>query len=251
MTNANLDVNSVLDQAVAEAQAEHDNQPTGGYSMADAVDQVPAVAPVYLPQNTPNVATFVAAPKQSLFDEDEPSEGLVVEMWLKPTPGGVVVEKTPIEELLVTIRLDDTGIAKHRCITYGPDKESKRSKTYGRGPNAVVDVGDGKGRNWLEFCASIQTLYSDCKGDYPSADLSFKTVNDIQHKLGNIPTGTYVGHSASKTSWRAVDLFLRKCKDAGLLGQEVYVKLSGKENSYNGNNWNTLTMELVGPVDVD
>lgn len=247
---SNDTLNAMLDAAVDQATRDDAVQEqTQAYRMEDAVEQLPAEVPVFAPQHTP--AVFVAqAPKQSLFDEDEPSEGLSVEMWLKPTPGGVVVDKTPIEELLVSLRLDDTGIAKHRCITYGPDKESKRSKTYGRGPNATVDVGDGKGRNWLEFCAATQVMFKDCKGDYPSADLSFKTVNDITHKLGNIPAGTYVGHSASKTSWKAVDLFLRKCRDAGLLGQEVYVKLSGKENSYNNNNWNTLTMELVGPVDV-
>lgn len=244
-----VNVNDVLDQAVAEATAADAALAEQSYTMDNCVEMLPAVAPMFLPQNAVP-ATYQPAAKQSLFDDDEPSEGLSVEMWLKPTPGGVVVDKTPVEELLVILRLDDTGVAKHRCISYGPDKEAKRAKTYGKGPTAVVDIGEGKGRNWLEFCQETQKLWPDCKGDFPSADLTFKTAKDITHKLGNIPEGTYVGHSASKTSWKAVDIFIRKCKDAGLIGQDVFVKLSGKGNSYNGNDWNTLTMELVGPVDV-
>lgn len=249
-TDTILDLDSVLDAAVANAHQADATAPAVSYSMNDAVEALPAQAPVFLPQVQPAAATYTPAPTLSAFEDDD-EDGLSVEKWLKPTPGGVVVDKTPMEELLVVLSLTESGVKKFRAITYGPEKESKRAKTYGKGPLAVVDQGDGKGRNWLEFCQHVQSLWPDCKGDFPSADLTFRTVNDITHKLGNIPAGTYVGHTASKTSWKAVDILIKKAKNAKLVGQDVLVKVSGQQNSYNGVEWNTITLELVGPADTE
>ena len=108
-TDAILDLDSVLDAAVANAHEADANSPAVSYSMNDAVEALPAQAPVFLPQTQPAAATYTPAPTLSAFDDDD-EVGLSVEKWLKPTPGGVVVDKTPMEELLVMHNLVLNGI---------------------------------------------------------------------------------------------------------------------------------------------
>lgn len=153
-----------------------------------------------------------------------------VEDWLKVNEYGLTVgtDKTILSEIKATVLMvQDEGFYLKHSIKYG-----NPAQYFSSYDGVTCD----RGGLFSEAVAKARRV--DPKANpYPAADIIFVLREDVKLKEKTLPAGTKLGHTTSTSNWQDFGEFVREVTNAGLIGQEVNVKLTseavtGKKNGY-------------------
>lgn len=218
---------SGVQEAIKKAQ-------TAAGELVDDAETLPA--PVT--QRSTQVAAPIVRPSMSTMGNTD-GIAAAVQTWLKVQAEGLKIgnEKGLIDEIKVRIKMvEDDGFFVKQSIKWGQ-------------PVNYVSTYDGitseKGGSWHDEVARINAIEPGAKV-FPSADIIMELAAPVKLKEKTIAAGVKIGHTTSLSNWRNWNEFYREVADAGLLGQEVEVKVSAEEvNGNNGYTWGVLAFELV------
>jgi len=153
-----------------------------------------------------------------------------VEDWLKVNEYGLTIgtDKTILSEIKATVLMvQDEGFYLKHSIKYG-----NPAQYFSSYDGVTCD----RGGLFSEAVAKARRV--DPKANpYPAADIIFVLREDVKLKDKTLPAGTKLGHTTSTSNWQDFGEFVREVTNAGLIGQEVNVKLTseavtGKKNGY-------------------
>ena len=162
-----------------------------------------------------------------------------VEDWLKVNEYGLTVgtDKTILSEIKASVLLvQDEGFYLKHSIKYG-----NPAQYFSSYDGVTCD----RGGLFSEAVAKARRV--DPKANpYPAADIIFVLREEVKLKDKTLPAGTKLGHTTSTSNWQDFGEFIREATQAGLIGQEVNIKLTseavtGKKNGYT---WGILKFAL-------
>lgn len=162
-----------------------------------------------------------------------------VDEWLKVNEHGLRIgdKKGLVDSIEVKISMiEDDGFFVKQSIKWG------NPVTYASTYDGRVSDKGGPWSNQIQFVQSVDPRANP----FPSADIKMELVKAVKLKDATIPAGTIIGHTLSMSNWSNWSEFYREVNKAGLVGQEVTVKLNAEEvNGKNGFTWGVITFELA------
>jgi hypothetical protein len=159
-------------------------------------------------------------------------------LYLKPTEHGMKVGKNKdmLQDFEASVLLvEDKGFQLKYTVRYG-------------NPAQYLSSYDGvtcnKGGSWA---AAMQKANMAGPNDpYTAAEIKLVLTKELKLKEETLPVGTIIGYDTSAPS-RFSDWsdFFETAQTAGVVGEEVKVKVIAREINHNGNNWGTIAFELA------
>ncbi|NRB16123.1 MAG: hypothetical protein HRU33_00750 [Rhodobacteraceae bacterium] len=161
-------------------------------------------------------------------------------IYLKPTEHGMKIGKNKemLQEFEAEIDLtDDVGFMLKHTIRFG-NPAQYLSSYDGSGCNKGGTWGDAlqKGR-----------MAGKCTDPYFAAEIKLVLTKDLKMKEETLKAGAVVSYDTSSPSrFSDWSYFYDAAAKAGLVGQKVRVKVIAREINHNGNNWGTVSFEIIG-----
>lgn len=250
-------VDDILDQAVDAAKAENTETKTATQLIDDAfapTGSTPtggglAVAGVVQP-----VAAVQAGSVLSLDDLDALDSSFVPDFWIMPSDKGAVLvgERSISDPIIVTLQAYRAGstIRLHHAMKYGSDEDPKTIRSY---DGVMCNTGEYAGQPWQSAVMMAKQVSPD-KAPYAAASIMFQAAHPIKAKgaQAEISAGTNLGHITSKTTFTnsakaLISKILQLLKNGEISeGDNVYVEISSKDQSFNNKSWSILTMKYLG-----
>ena len=193
---------------------------------------------------TNNTNTAVTVPGKALSMETIGGGSLSVDAWVKVNEDGLKIgDSALISSLVVSMEMTD-----------GRGFMVKKSIKAGKTPVQYFSTYDGvtavSGGSWETAVARALAIDPTAR-EYRCVDLPFRLEEvavDIKGKEVAKP-GTMLGYSTSTTNWANWEKFYKEVVAAGLMGQEVMVKLTAQERTNKSmQKWGVIVFELLGEV---
>lgn len=221
---------------------------------AQAATAQQASTAVALPQANTSVATAQgpAATPVALSMETMAAGSMSVDAWFKVKEDGLKIGDMAglLEE--VTAVLDMTP-GQGFILKYGIKNGNPAQYAY-----TTDMVNANTGGSWAAAQAKINALNpSQPAAPYRCVDLPFKLVEDVVVGKGDkaktvAKAGDVIGYTTSTTNWKNWEVFYKDVTKAGLMDQEVLVKLTAEPKvNKAGNTWGVIKIELIGPYETE
>lgn len=162
--------------------------------------------------------------------------GMQVKAYMKVDKAGFYIgadTSTPIDSIQVEFEMD--SIQPYFGVRYG--NPAKYLKSFDRMTESRTK------RSWADTINEAMRLDEKCKGDYPSADIPFRVLNDVKSKKGDvlIAAGELLGLSLSITNFKDFAAFIKPYTDLqekGIIGNALLRgTLTAAQRTGNGNVW--------------
>lgn len=203
-------------------------------------------------------ADMVQASGGAVIEGSVNSSGQVT-TFTKPSMATVAASTGVIPRSVPYVKVNEDGIKIGKDKTYLEGFEAKISMVEDKGfqvkhtvrfgnPAQYLSTYDGsvcdKGGSWGD--AIQKAKMADPKADpYPSVDVVIELTKPVKLKDETLAIGQKIGFNSSKTNFSEWSDFYQACAEAGVLGQEVDVKIGFREIDHGGNTWGVLTFELL------
>jgi hypothetical protein len=213
---------------------------------APQTSQAPATIP------TQEIAAVGPASTPVALSMESMSQGsMSVDNWFKVKEDGLKIGD--MAGLLESVEaVIDMTAGRGFILKYGVKNGNPAQYAY------TVDLANANGGGtWAAAQARIQALNpSTPAAPYRCVDLPFRLTQDVTKVTGAgkaavttviAKAGDMIGYTTSTTNWKNWETFYKDVDKAGLMGQEVRVKLTAQARTNKaGNNWGVLAIELLG-----
>lgn len=212
---------------------------------AAAAAPAPPLPPAYT--GTVALAPVAAAPAAVALSMESMSQGsMSVDKWIKVKEDGLKIgDMAGLLESIDAVINMTAGMGF--ILKYGVKNGNPAQYAYS------TDLANAAGGGtWPAALQRIQALNpSTPASPYRCVDLPFKLTADVKVKdVVVAKAGDTLGYTTSTTNWKNWEEFYKDVDKAGLLGQDVAVKLTAQpRNNKAGNAWGVLKLELIGAVE--
>lgn len=230
-------------QALAQQQAVAPATPVSDSNTFNLMSQpnIPAPLPAAMPSSVPAAANSNAMvmPSNGTYTMDDlMSNQMVVDNYLKVKFQQTFIGNDVVGDKEIYVSINLSNVVAKMSIKGGQ-------------PVSYASTVDGKtclaGGSWLEAVSDIQKKDPKAR-PYNCVDLPMCIAKEVKGFTGNTvaAVGTMIGHTTSTTNWKPwVDFYRNLPQESRDRGEEVYVKLTRRDISKNGNNWALVDFEYV------
>jgi len=225
-------------------------------SIQDAINQASAAAEKMAADESQAAAT----PGTDLIEGNVNSNGHAV-TFAKPSMKSVQAATGLLPRSTLYLKPTEYGFRVGKNKDLIQDFEAELDMNEGRGfqlkhtvrfgnPAQYLSSYDGvtcnKGGSWHDALMKARQASGGNAEPYFAAEIKLTLTKDIKLKEETIPAGTIIGYDTSAPS-RFSDWsdFYEAMDDQGKTDQVIKVNVIAKEIEHNGNNWGTVSFELV------